>query len=437
MGRTHPSLIACEHCGSIHHLPVLARGETCVCPRCLSKLWRHSRLGASHWVALALAALIVFMVANYFPVARMSVQGMTSDATLLDAVRITLDQGKLPVAFMTAMAGFFLPLLQLLLLLWVLVPLAAGRRAPGFRTALRVLGWLDPWCMVPVFLLGAVVAVVKLAGMASVAPSIGLAAFGVLVVLFTMLSRLSPHRLWRLAEAGGEAPPADTFVDTDSTPEPGQVLAGCHACGLVQPIAGGGHGSQPCLRCGAPVHGRKPESLSRTWALLISAAILYVPANVLPVMNIASLFGDSGHTILGGVIELWSMGSWDIALIVFVASVAVPLVKMLSLAFLAWRVQAQDGMHLRQRTRLYEFVELIGQWSMLDVFVVILLAALADFKGLMEISAGAGAAAFGGVVILTMLAAMSFDPRRAWDHENTDEEAPAAAVPTFQTSPGK
>jgi paraquat-inducible protein A len=132
-------------------------------------------------------------------------------------------------------------------------------------------------------------------------------------------------------------------------------------------------------------------------------------------MNIASLLGDSAHTILGGVIELWQTGSWDIALIVFVASVMVPLTKLLSLGVLAWHVQRGSVSNLPQRTRLSGVVEFIGQWSMLDVFVVILLAALAQFQGLMEISAGAGAGAFGMVVILTMLAAMSFDPRRGWD----------------------
>lgn len=178
------------------------------------------------------------------------------------------------------------------------------------------------------------------------------------------------------------------------------------------------------------MHSRKPASLTRTWALLLAAAALYVPANVLPIMNINSVFlGDSGHTILGGVVELWQTGSWDIALIVFVASIVVPLTKMLALAALASSVERGSRFNLRQRTRLYEMIEFIGQWSMLDVFVVILLAALAHFQGLMEISAGPAAGAFGIVVVLTMLAAMSFDPRIAWDQEVNAASDSMTSVP--------
>lgn len=421
----HHPLIACEHCGGINHMLPLAPGETSVCPRCESTLWRASRLSASHWLAISVAALITFAVANAFPVARMSVQGMTSDATLLDAVGITWRQGKVPVSIMCLLAGFALPLIQLLLQIWVLVPLSRGKQGWGFRTLVRLLAVVEPWCMVPVFLLGVVVAVVKLAGMASVTPEIGLLAFGVLVALLTVLSRLSSHLLWHLAETSAATPVESVRAG------PGEVLAGCGICGQVQPLMADEAPDTPhrCVRCNAVVHLRKPDSVSRTWALLIAAVILYIPANLLPVMTISSLLGDSAHTILGGVIELWTMGSWDIALIVFVASVVVPLVKMLSLGVLVWRLQRASPESLKPRTRLYEFVEVIGQWSMLDVFVVILLAALADFQGLMEISAGGGAAAFGGVVILTMLAAMSFDPRQAWDAEHAAPEAAAQAAP--------
>ena len=131
-------------------------------------------------------------------------------------------------------------------------------------------------------------------------------------------------------------------------------------------------------------------------------------------MNISSIGGSSSHTIMGGVVELWQLGSWDIALIVFIASVAVPLFKLIALAILV--LMAQRGMtgQLKARTHLYHIVEFIGQWSMLDVFVVILLSALGRFGSLLDIEPGLGAAAFGGVVIMTMLAALGFDPRLAW-----------------------
>jgi len=410
-------LIECEHCASIYRRHQLEPGETANCARCGAVLWRYSGLTLSNWLALAITALIVFGVANAYPVASMSVQGMVQQASLLDSISITWRQGHWLVSIMTGLAGFALPLLQLIVLLWVLGPLSRGREPADFHAAMRLLGVLRPWCMVPVFLLGVLVAVVKLAGMAAVAPGIGLAAFGVLTVLLTILGRLSPHVLWRYAESVGVVPV--------HVPEAGPdvVLTGCHVCGQVQalPRDADPEAHHHCVRCDAVVHYRKPDHVARTWALLLAAVVFYIPANVLPVMKVNSLLGDSAHTILGGVVELWQMGSWDIALIVFIASVAVPLTKLLALILLLLTEQWHSTTNLGARTRLYQMVEFIGQWSMLDVFVVILLAALADFQGLMEISAGAGAAAFGVVVILTMLAAMSFDLRRSWDLEGQTE----------------
>lgn len=423
-------LIACECCGTIFRRHTLQRGETATCARCGTMLWRYSGITLSGWLALTLTALIVFVVANAYPVIGMTVQGITREASLLDAVAMTWNQGYYATAIMTCLAGFVLPLVLLLLLLWVLLPLARGREPLGFRPVVRMLGLLRPWCMVPVFLLGVLVSVVKLASMASISPEPGLFAFGALTVLLTLVDRLSPHALWRFAEQIHVVPVHVPKLKAQ------HELTGCHVCGQVQAVHVGDqnvqqnvgeqrgallHEAHRCIRCDAVVHQRKPASLARTWALLIAAVALYIPANVLPIMNIQSLFfGDSGHTILGGVVDLWQSGSWDIALVVFIASIVVPLVKMIALTVLASSAQRGSQFNLRQRTRLYEMLEFIGQWSMLDVFVVILLAALAHFQGLMEISAGPAAGAFGLVVILTMLAAMSFDPRIAWDQEVKD-----------------
>lgn len=418
-------LVACHHCGSIFTSVDLSRGETASCDRCGSVLWRYSSLGLHHWLALVIAAFFVFVTANAFPVATMGIRGLVREATLLDAVVLTWQQGHELVAIMTGLSGFVFPLAQLLLLLWVLIPLAGSRLPPGFHAAMRLLGVIRPWCMVPVFLLGVVVSVVKLAGMARIEPGIGLIAFGVLTVFLTMFSRLPPHAIWRYAERHKVVPV--------HLPEPTEheVLAGCHVCGQVQALA---DDESPetlhhCVRCNAIVHARKPNHVARTWALLIAAVVCYIPANLLPVMKIDSLLGSSEHTILGGVIELWQTGGWDIAIIVFIASVVVPLFKLLGLGALLYGIQRESSEKLRAKTRLYEVVEFIGQWSMLDVFVVILLAALANFHGLMQIAAGSGAAAFGACVIFTMLAAMSFDPRRSWDL--ADDEA--AQIPAPQT----
>jgi paraquat-inducible protein A len=188
----------------------------------------------------------------------------------------------------------------------------------------------------------------------------------------------------------------------------------CHACGKLAKAAADSHGAD-CPRCGAALHFRKPNSISRTWAFLIAAVVLYIPANVLPVMYTSSVFGSQNDTILSGVVYLWTSGSWPLAVVVFVASITVPLLKILSIAVLALSAQMRAQWQPRQRARLYRIVELVGKWSMLDIFVIAILVALVQLKALATINAGPAAIAFGAVVVLTMFAAMSFDPRLMWD----------------------
>ena len=188
-------------------------------------------------------------------------------------------------------------------------------------------------------------------------------------------------------------------------------LLGCHGCGLTLRRGPGSY----CPRCGMTLHERKPDSLARSWALVIAAVILYLPANLLPVMYTTELFDTESNTILSGVIELWKNGQWDLAVIVFVASICVPILKLAVLALLLLTIRARSGWRLHERARLYRMVEFIGRWSMLDVFVVALLLSLVQFDMLANVRAGPGIVPFCAVVILTMLASKSFDPRLLWD----------------------
>jgi paraquat-inducible protein A len=188
----------------------------------------------------------------------------------------------------------------------------------------------------------------------------------------------------------------------------------CHACGLLS--RAGPHAHDACCpRCGARLHRRKPDSVSRTWALLIAAMVCYIPANVLPMMYTGSLFGSQSDTIMSGVVYFWTSGSWYLALIIFFASIMVPAMKMISLVLLLVSVQLRSRWQLTQRARLYRLVEVVGRWSMLDVYVVAVIVALVQLQALATIRPGPGAIAFGAVVVLTMFAAMSFDPRLIWD----------------------
>ncbi|OGR23574.1 MAG: paraquat-inducible protein A [Desulfuromonadales bacterium GWD2_54_10] len=194
----------------------------------------------------------------------------------------------------------------------------------------------------------------------------------------------------------------------------GQGLCSCHVCNLVSKRERASVAAH-CPRCGASLHFRKPGSVSRCWALLIAAYILYIPANLLTIMETGSLFSYRKDTIISGVVELWRTGSWVIAIIVFIASVTIPLLKLISLTLLLVTVQRRSRWHPRQRTRLYRLVELVGRWSMLDIYVVTLLAALVQLGSMATVKAGPAALAFGAVVVLTMFASMQFDPRLIWD----------------------
>ena len=193
-------------------------------------------------------------------------------------------------------------------------------------------------------------------------------------------------------------------------------LLSCHCCHLVvRPPAEGGRMALNCPRCKSRLHARKPDSIARTWALIIAATIFYLPANLLPVTITTYLGRTQADTIISGVIYFMQTGSWGIAAIIFIASIVVPILKLVILVFLLISVQRRSRWRPHERTRLYRIIEVVGRWSMLDVFVVTVLIALVRLGYLSTIEAGTGIIYFAAVVVLTMIAAMSFDPRLIWD----------------------
>ena len=194
--------------------------------------------------------------------------------------------------------------------------------------------------------------------------------------------------------------------------------ASCHDCGLLSQLPGpAAHGTR-CPRCGGALHARKLRSLERTWALVIAAVVCYVPANVLPVMTVTSLGRRESDTIMSGVVYFLAHGMWPLAAIIFTASVFVPLLKLLSLTFLLLSVHRSSRWRPAERTRLYRITEAIGRWSMVDIYAITILVALVRLGNLATIEAEAGAVFFGAVVVLTIFAAESFDPRLIWDRSD-------------------
>lgn len=339
-------------------------------------MYRHHPLGLERALAFAVTALVCFIIANAYPLLGLEVAGDRVEARLIDTAWAIHRDGMAVVAGLLLFATFIAPLLQIFILLIVLLPFHFGYRPPLVGFAIPLLAELKHWSMVEVFVLGVLVALVKLQTMAEVVPGIALWAFGgVMLSLTAALVAFDPHQLSvRLAALG------------------------------------------PGARHASSAHPRAPGNLSQVWAFIIAAAILYVPANLLPIMTTDMLFDRQSDTILSGIAYLWHSGSWPLALIVFIASVAVPLLKLLALVLLAVSVQWRLDWDPLQRTKLYRLVELVGKWSMVDIFVVALLVTLVQLESLATITAGPAAMAFAAVVVLTLFAAISFDPRLIWNN---------------------
>lgn len=198
-------------------------------------------------------------------------------------------------------------------------------------------------------------------------------------------------------------------------------MLSCHSCHLLSRVPMS-KGQLRCPRCGASLHSRKPNSIMRTWALVIAAYIFYIPANVLPVMTTISIGSVKTDTIMSGVIYFVRTGMWPLALIIFVASIFVPLLKLFILTLLLITVQRRSRWRRKDRTRLYRITEVIGRWSMVDIYAITILVALVHMGSLATVSAGPGAVFFAAVVVITLFAAMSFDPRLIWDTEELEHD---------------
>jgi paraquat-inducible protein A len=407
-------LIACHECDLLQREITLEPGGVARCVRCGAQLYRDRPDGLNRALACTVGALVMFGIANAFPIVGLDVQGVLVETTLLGAVRVLFTDGMWPLAALVLATSFLMPLAEMCTMAYLLLPLTLNRVPSGARTAFRALHAVKPWGMTEVLILGFLVALVKLAAIASVVPGISLFAFGAVMLLISGASAsFDPRDAWaRIDPAASISVPSVDALHARTAAQAGLFV--CHDCALISKAAAHAHEGR-CPRCGAHLHFRKPDSIGRTWALLLAAMVLYVPANVLPVMNTSSLFGTEKDTIMSGVAYLWTSGSWPLAILVFIASVAVPMMKIIALTLLVLSAQLRSRWLPVRRTRIYRIVEFVGRWSMLDIYVITVLVALVQFNALATIRAGAASIAFGAVVVLTMLAAMAFDPRLIWD----------------------
>jgi len=400
-------LMECHECGLRHAVPVLPDGTAARCVRCGATLHKFRASSLDQAFAWTCAGLVLLLMANFLPFISLEISGRVQVASLVTGIFALYHQGLWELAAVVALTMFVAPALRLGTLALVLGGLRL-RRPP--RWLPRLYRWADllgPWAMVEVYMLGVFVAYVKLVDLATVVIGPGLYSVGgLMLAIIAAGASLDTETVWREFERRGlvpAPPPIDPYRPTCL----------CHGCGLVSNLRAGGHGD--CPRCGAALHRRRPESLNRTWALVVTAIIFYIPANLFPVMTVISLGTGTPDTIMSGVIELADAGMWPLALLVFFASFTVPVLKLVGLIYLLVTTERGKTGQLRNRTVIYRIVEAVGRWSMIDIFMLSILVALVQLGALATIEPGFGAVSFAAVVITTMIAAMTFDPRLMWD----------------------
>ncbi|PWC89749.1 paraquat-inducible protein A [Azospirillum sp. TSH100] len=370
-------------------------------------MYRHVAGGPRHALPMALTALLMLGLIALNPLMAVHIQGNDRAGLVTTGIEALADQGMWPLSLLVGLLVLGVPLLRVAGVIAMMLCLHGGRPPESPRATARLFALteaLRPWAMLDVFLLGLLVGYSKLYGFANAELLTGGLALGGYVLAITMMDQsLDRRMLWSAID----------HVPSDPAPSPQRWIA----CSVCQRIHGYDQEAAPhrCTRCGSRLHAREPDSLGRTTALVATSAILYVPANLLPVMTVVNFGQGDPSTILGGVGELAGSGMWPLALLVFVASIAVPLLKLGGLAWFvatAWRGSAAQ---LLGRTRLYRLIDAIGRWSNVDVFMIAILTALVQFGAVASVRADAGAIAFAAVVILTMLASHVFDPRVMWD----------------------
>jgi paraquat-inducible protein A len=394
----------CPDCGLFQHVPIPARREIASCSRCSATLRRHRVDPHGRALALSVTGILMFALATQLRFIKLDLSGQEHTTTLISGPVELEAFGMWELSLVVLATTIAAPLAKLLATAWVMIGLRLRHPPRHLYVLFRLITNLSPWSMIEVFLLGVFVAYTKLEDLAEVQVGGAVYALGALMLAMAAAdAAMDPDAVWETLERKGATCRPCVGLD------PFRPLIACDCCGLVSSAA------PTCQRCGETLRTRKPNSLNRTIALLAAAALLYLPANILPVITVISFGQGYPSTILGGVFELGNSGMWPLALLVFFASITVPVLKLVGLSVLIAGTRLRARGRLAGRTRLFRIVDAVGRWSMIDVFMISILTALVRMGTLASVFPGAGVLCFCAVVILTMLAAMSFDPRLMWD----------------------
>ena len=399
-------IIACHECDHFYFYELIPAGAKAKCQQCGSLLYRHIPDSLNRSLALYFTALILFLIANAFPFLSLELGGRVVENILFSSGWAMYELGMGELGVLIILTSILFPFIVITGMLYLLIPARMGTAAPFMAQVYRIVNSIGPWSLVGVFMLGVLIAIVKLQDLANVITGPSLIALALLLVVYTAArASFDPHDLWSSTKHKSSGISHDDIAS--------RKILNCHTCGFLSLHTGE---LQTCHRCTSSLHHRKHNSIEATWALLASALILLIPANVYPVMTVIRFGQGEPSTILSGVLHLIESGMWGLAMIVFVASIVVPIMKLTILFFLLISVHKKSIWRPRDRTLLYRITEMVGAWSMVDIFLIGLLSSLVSLDSLSTIRPGIGAIFFAGVVVITMFAAHSFDPRLIWDN---------------------
>jgi paraquat-inducible protein A len=387
-----------------------------VCPRCRHALWKMRQHPFRFVIACGIAALLFYALALTAPFLGLSAYGRMQMATIETGPLQLAQQGYNLVGFLVLAVTVIIPGIKLGLLLVTLVGLKISWvPARQLKGLFRWYGAITPWAMIDVYLLGFLVAYTRLVAIATVHLDTAIyALIGLMISMAAADAAMDTEAVWRaLDTAETKADERHARSHHSERPPSGHTpaLIGCPCCDLVNWAVEG----QRCRRCDTVLHVRKANSLGRSWALLVAGGICFLPANIYPVMVMTELDVQQPYTIMGGIRDLLAAGLWPLAVLVFFASITIPLLKLVTLGYMLVQTQTGSTKHLIGRTRAYRAIEFIGRWSMIDVFVLSILVALVRFGQFANFIAQIGAPCFAAVVVLTMFAVQAFDPRLMWD----------------------
>ncbi|MBP6120864.1 MULTISPECIES: membrane integrity-associated transporter subunit PqiA [Providencia] len=397
--------VLCTQCDMLVAVPELEQGSKATCPRCNTTLiskWRHPYKQPA---AYAFSALAMLFIACLFPFVKMGAAGIENEISLFQIIEIISTTRYSGLALFFLFFSLVIPAFCMVTIILLGLQVHLPKRLKVWIT--RILFQMKTWCMAEIFLAGVLVSFVKLIAYGDIGVGLSFLPYCAFCMLqvraFQCLDR---HWLWNRIEA---APQLNKKLKVGQTGISQDVRL-CLVCTAILPAE-----QSQCPRCFAYGSVRRKQSIQWTLALLMTSIMLYVPANLLPVMTTNTLGSDLQSTIMDGVILLWEDGSYPVALIIFIASIMVPSLKMIGIAWLCLDSKGYGNRDPHRMHFIYELVEYVGRWSMIDVFVITILAALVQMGQLMSIVPALGVIFFGVVVILTMFAAMTFDPRLTWD----------------------